>query len=299
MHATFTSPHAGGLAPGRQDLALHVPALGWLAVEATAGAKHLALPSDLFLVTVYCDDSLVCGEAADRRDLEVVVTPMRSRPAVFSSQGRGQLALALLTPLGLMQALRTPLLGITDRRIPLQHFCTLREQRALRDALMLTDNADERLQRFGHWLEQRVHDRGAREAGQLRAGSAAMQLAQGDASAGVVPAIAARLGVTRRQLERDFRRWLGVSPAHYARLARFQAAAMAIADGGRLIEAALDHGFADQSHLTRTFRELGAVTPGQLATLANRPLRVRQRAALAGRVLMLDMPPATEQPGAT
>jgi hypothetical protein len=34
------------------------------------------------------------------------------------------------------------------------------------------------------------------------------------------------------------------------------------------------------------------VTPGQLAMLANRALRVRQRAALAGRVLMLDLPEA-------
>ncbi|MDR6536158.1 hypothetical protein [Variovorax soli] len=37
--------------------------------------------------------------------------------------------------------------------------------------------------------------------------------------------------VSRRELERDFRRWLGIAPAGCARLVRFQCAARAIADG--------------------------------------------------------------------
>ncbi|WP_280152095.1 hypothetical protein [Piscinibacter sp. XHJ-5] len=187
--------------------------------------RHTALPSDLFLVTVYCDPGLLCGEPDEGRDVEVVVSALRTRPTEFRSAGGGELAVALLTPLGLLQAFRTPVEGLTDCRLPLAYFGGWNEQRALRHALAAAGSPQERLHRLSAWLERRISDTRALAGPQRRVSQAAMILY---ASAGVPPstdAVAAQVSVGRRQLERDFRRWLGVSPGNYTRLVRFQRAA--------------------------------------------------------------------------
>ena len=71
------------------------------------------------------------------------------------------------------------------------------------------------------------------------------------------------LGVTRRQLERQCRRDLGVSPKMLARILRFRRAASLIARGrvrsGADLAAA--GGYVDQAHLIREFQEFAGTTP--------------------------------------
>jgi AraC-like DNA-binding protein len=83
---------------------------------------------------------------------------------------------------------------------------------------------------------------------------------------------------------------LGLSPAGYARLVRFQRAAMAISEGESLGQAAVGHAFNDQAHMSRAFRQLSGLTPGQIVRLSAAPQRAAQRRALAGRVALLDAP---------
>jgi AraC-like DNA-binding protein len=75
--------------------------------------------------------------------------------------------------------------------------------------------------------------------------------------------LAAKLGVTRRQLERQCRRDLGVSPKMLARILRFRRAAALIARGqvrsGADLAAA--GGYVDQAHLIREFQEFAGTTP--------------------------------------
>ena len=75
--------------------------------------------------------------------------------------------------------------------------------------------------------------------------------------------LAGRLGVTRRQLERQCRRDLGVSPKMLARILRFRRAAALIARGrvrsGADLAAA--GGYVDQAHLIREFQEFAGTTP--------------------------------------
>jgi AraC-like DNA-binding protein len=80
-----------------------------------------------------------------------------------------------------------------------------------------------------------------------------------------------------------------VSPAVYARLVRFQRAAMALASGHAPSHAAADHAFADQSHMHRAFRRFCALTPREFSRLS--ASRHAERQALAGRVVVLDAPP--------
>jgi AraC-like DNA-binding protein len=73
--------------------------------------------------------------------------------------------------------------------------------------------------------------------------------------------VAAALGLTRRRLERDFRREIGLPPGAVARTARLQRSLTALLRGAAPAAAAAAGGFADQPHLTRTMRELVGLTP--------------------------------------
>ena len=70
-------------------------------------------------------------------------------------------------------------------------------------------------------------------------------------------------GVTRFQVIRDFKKISGVTPATFIRDRRHRYASDLSNRGAGIAEAALQAGFADQSHLTRTFRVTQGITPGK------------------------------------
>ncbi len=77
--------------------------------------------------------------------------------------------------------------------------------------------------------------------------------------------VAADTGLSRRHIERVFLRHVGVTPKFFARIQRFQAAVDAVAREP-WIDVALAHGYADQPHLIRDFRELSGSSPQKLMT---------------------------------
>jgi AraC-like DNA-binding protein len=86
---------------------------------------------------------------------------------------------------------------------------------------------------------------------------------------GAVPvrALAARVGVGERQLERLFEELVGVGPKAFARVVRMQALVKAV-DPARPTpwsRVASGLGYADQAHLVREVRALTGLTPGELA----------------------------------
>ncbi|TKB15692.1 MAG: helix-turn-helix domain-containing protein, partial [Mesorhizobium sp.] len=68
--------------------------------------------------------------------------------------------------------------------------------------------------------------------------------------------------VTRFQVIRDFNKAIGLTPAAYIRDRRLRRASALIERGFGLADAAIAAGFADQSHLSRTFRAMHGMTPG-------------------------------------
>jgi AraC-like DNA-binding protein len=80
-----------------------------------------------------------------------------------------------------------------------------------------------------------------------------------------LPEVAAEACWSPRQLEREFRRRVGVSPKTLARIARFQ---NVLRLSGRSperawAEIAADAGYADQAHLIRDFRQFSGTTPSR------------------------------------
>jgi len=77
-----------------------------------------------------------------------------------------------------------------------------------------------------------------------------------------VDALVALTGLGARQIERTFRETVGYSPKTLCRLARFQRVVRAVQPnhGPTWARLAAQHGYADQSHLAREFREFAGTT---------------------------------------
>lgn len=83
-----------------------------------------------------------------------------------------------------------------------------------------------------------------------------------------VQCLADAAGVSRQHLTRVFRDCVGVTPKLYCRLARFQSG-LAYAGRGKNVDwaqAAVEMGYADQSHMIAEFKEFSSLTPQRLAT---------------------------------
>lgn len=71
------------------------------------------------------------------------------------------------------------------------------------------------------------------------------------------------LSITERSFQRLFHKGMGTTPSIYRRICQFNAAFIDLNLGKykNLSELAFYHGYADQSHYIRTFREFTAITP--------------------------------------
>lgn len=75
--------------------------------------------------------------------------------------------------------------------------------------------------------------------------------------------LAGRLQLSPRTVQRIARRYIGFTPAAMIRRRRLQNAAQRVRTGTSLTEVAADLGYSDQAHLTRDFRDVLGLTPGQ------------------------------------
>ena len=77
--------------------------------------------------------------------------------------------------------------------------------------------------------------------------------------------LAAELGTNRFTLMRDFKRRFATTPHAFLLTLRVERARELLARGSNIAEVALACGFSDQAHLTRCFKRVVGVTPGEYA----------------------------------
>ncbi|TWB45539.1 AraC family transcriptional regulator [Rhizobium sp. ERR 922] len=80
-------------------------------------------------------------------------------------------------------------------------------------------------------------------------------------------ALAQAAGLSKFEFVRQFRREFGLPPHAYLRLVRVRRARDHISAGEALADSAMACGFADQAHMTRAFRRVLGITPGQFVRL--------------------------------
>ena len=78
-------------------------------------------------------------------------------------------------------------------------------------------------------------------------------------------AVSSFAGLTRFELVRRFRQQTGLTPHAFQVNLRIARARLMLGAGEPIARVAAACGFADQSHLTRTFRRAVGVTPGRFA----------------------------------
>jgi AraC-like DNA-binding protein len=83
-----------------------------------------------------------------------------------------------------------------------------------------------------------------------------------------IDSLVATANTSLRQLERQFRDDVGLTPKTFSRIVRLQGALRRVRQGRSLTEVALASGFYDQAHMTRDFRELASMSPGAWQTHA-------------------------------
>lgn len=85
-----------------------------------------------------------------------------------------------------------------------------------------------------------------------------------DPSSDILPQLLGDLQISDRTLQRLFKKYVGLSPAHFRRFCQFHAAFHQLRkrEFGNLSDVAYDQGYADQSHFIRSFREFTRKNPG-------------------------------------
>jgi len=135
--------------------------------------------------------------------------------------------------------------------------------RALADAVATAAQVPDAVTCIIHALERR---RAAPPDARIAAAVALLVRAGGELPLG---AVASRVAIGERQLERLFDERVGLGPKAFARVVRLQRALRGIdAERGSVASwarLALDHGYADQAHLIRDFRALAGITPAAFA----------------------------------
>jgi len=174
-------------------------------------------------------------------------------PALLASlRGERAEALALARPVLHDAPLRAALQQLLGRLVAWNATCDSSTALAVEEAFTRAGGA--LLQRHG---STRTHE-------DASPGLAAVRdaLAETPATTPSLAALAALAGASRWQLLRHFRRAYGLSPHEWLLQRRAERARGLITNGLPLADAATAAGFADQSHMTRTFARHWGYSPG-------------------------------------
>jgi AraC-like DNA-binding protein len=152
---------------------------------------------------------------------------------------------------------RAPLHDFTNAIVP-PHAALGAEARALESALRDTADLDEQARYLDAFFQERLSLEESFEG--FETALLASVETNGAAS---VDDMAAAARVSNRQVERLFRRYLGIAPKVLARILRFQSALKALMrdPGCSLAEVAVAAGYFDQAHFIKDFRRMSGGVP--------------------------------------
>lgn len=206
------------------------------------------------------------ADGSSHRQSHVLLVGQIRSAIEIEAQGAVDLLGIRFQPVGLHALLGMPMHALTDVDTDLRQV-----ESRLHDRLCAATGdrvGRARIEAVEAALLDQLHARTRRPPSSLAA-FVAGELARGTSTIG---AIADGLGVGRRRLERAFRREVGLTPQHFARIRRLQSVVRRLEHGappqGWALLAA-ETGYCDQSHLIREFRALAGTTPGRYAAEQN------------------------------
>lgn len=81
----------------------------------------------------------------------------------------------------------------------------------------------------------------------------------------IISTFPGQMNISERTFQRMFRKFVGVSPTQYRRICQFHHSFSQVRGGEfeKLTDVAFDHGYADQSHFIRAFKDFTRIIPQQ------------------------------------
>ena len=241
----------------RASLLPYVSALQGYREGGGRAVVRTELPTCIVPLIIIFGQGFSVENGARSRSLHNSFTAGLSSEAVrIGSLGEALCMQVDLTPLGALRLLGPMLPDLAGRIVDLADIDGLAGER-LEDQLNDLDSWPARLALLESWLERRLlTDR--KDDRHLHFALTAL----GDRRPVRIAALAGRLGMSRKHLHGLFKNRIGLSPSTYQRIARFARAAADLETAtGSLADAALRHGYADQAHFNREFREFAGMTP--------------------------------------
>jgi len=256
--------------PPHPSLAHLVRAYGVLEdVHTELTAEHRLYPECNVLLAFLHGESYL-GVGSDLKRLPpVYVQEFRDFPVRLRSCGLTRMVAVEFFPWGAIRLLGPPASNaVNPCTIPTQVSSALgaRMQR-----LLVAGHLDEALNLLEEWLLERASRIDLEPTPAVLAATRLVETR----GLGTVAELAEGVGLSVRQLERQFRAQVGMSPKSLSRLARFEAAQRRIFEAGELSFTRLAHdlGYADQAHFSREFRAFAEQSPGGFMAEAKEFLR--------------------------
>ncbi len=160
-------------------------------------------------------------------------------------------------PGGAYRLLPFPLIEFTDQMVPTADVWR-HEGSAIEDAVLNAKSDRERMRLVEAFLMRQLSGVGQRP--RFEAAIARIIHSRGQIR---VDQLAENIGFSARQLEREFRASIGLSPKSFSRIIRFQNLLRIVGEGmlREWVNVALAVGYADQPHMVREFREFTGQSP--------------------------------------
>ncbi|XXX75811.1 helix-turn-helix domain-containing protein [Sorangium sp. So ce134] len=223
--------------------------------------EHRLLPDANIDLVFHRGDARIEGRDGRLRPLPpVFVIGVRDEPSRMVSRGLARVLGVRFHPWSA--------LSLLEREADLRGTCTavgpgLRALSEQVGPLLEQGACGAALRRIEGWLLAR-QGAARRPAGPVEAAGLELRASHGGARVG---ALAGRLGLSVRQLERQFKSAAGLSPKALARLIRFSRATerLELDPDASLTALAFELGYADQAHFIREFRAFTGMSPGRYA----------------------------------
>jgi AraC-like DNA-binding protein len=286
LHRNSNAFHARVVEIVQGDLSQYVTALIAIEVDANPNVQLLIAPHEHMLLSVRLRahaDEYACYDGSGGA---VRLTGLRTTLSDAYPPGDCATLFALLTPLGAMRLLRgRSMYEVPKVKAPLDTVLDDGTATLIERTVAQGVGLQEKLKRYASWLEQTMLSSRSDSVLVQRTAHAAMTIVKHPHL--LVSEVAAQEKIATRQLERDFHRWLGVSPKQLGQAARLQNVVKLARSGMRLADVALEVGFADQSHMSRVVRELTGLSPRALRQSLSTEMSLAFRRATGGGAVYL------------
>lgn len=212
----------------------------------------VVFPSCKAVLGVQCEGSV---KAEGQLLSQAGVTGLQQRTRTYSYQDGTRSLLVMFTPQGL-HCLGVPAHELSNRNVALTDLFPRTVMEPLFEKLSTSSEPRARVAVIERWLGSLPFARDPRITYAIERLSS-----ENPPSIG---ALAKELELSERQLARRFLERVGVSPKHFAKLARFERILPLMASAKTLTHAAVAAGYYDQSHFVRDFQSFTGVAPSKL-----------------------------------